>query len=250
MGKRDNQILQILADQGRTDVADLARDLDVSTVTVRKDLDALCERGIVQREHGSAFLGSTDDINGRLARHYDQKRRIAKAALDLVQDGETTMIESGSCCALLAAAIADRKDDVTIVTNSAFIAAYVRDRTTVSVIMLGGAYQRDAQVMVGPLLGLCAREFCVDHLFIGTDGFTPSGGFTNADPFRAQAVRDMSAQAAGVVVLTESEKFSQRGVVPLHLGGRLSCVITDSGIPAGAADALRHGGVDVRVVEP
>lgn len=73
-------------------------------------------------------------------------------------DGSTVMVESGSCCALLARELADTKERVTIVTNSAFIANYVRDSTSVSCTLLGGSYQRDSQVMVGPLVRTCAAR--------------------------------------------------------------------------------------------
>lgn len=136
-----------------------------------------------------------------------QKRRIAARAAELVRDGETVMIESGSCCALLADALTGAGRDVTIITNSAFIAGYVRRKPGAKVILLGGVYQNDAQVMVGPLVRQCAENFCVDRLFIGTDGYASRSGFTNSDHLRAQAVRDMAAQAEEVVVLMESSKF-------------------------------------------
>lgn len=238
MGERERRILEILLAEKRADVSELARRLGVSQVTVRKDLDALEARGVILREHGYACLRSPDDMNGRLAYHYEEKLKIARAAARLVSSGETVMIESGSCCALLAEELA--RKSASIITNSAFIAARVRALPGARVILLGGAYQNDSEVTVGPLLAECARNFLVDRLFIGTDGYSPREGFTNADHMRAQAVRDMALQASGVVVLTESEKFSRRGVVPLRLEARIRAVITDAGIPPDARRALEE----------
>ena len=207
MAKRDNQILEILTSQGKVEVAYLSQLLGVSEVTVRKDLDALQTKGLVQRVHGFAQLVNPNDVGGRLAYHYEEKRLIARRAAELVPDGSTIMVENGSCCALLARELADSANGVTIVTNSAFIANYVRDSARVSCVLLGGTYQRDSQVMVGPLVHTCAQEFYVDRLFIGADGWVEGAGFTNAGQMRADAVRSMAESAAEVVVLTESEKF-------------------------------------------
>jgi DeoR/GlpR family transcriptional regulator of sugar metabolism len=121
MNNRTNRILELLTQEKRLEVSLLSEKLGVSQVTVRKDLDALEARGIIKREHGFALLRSEDDINGRIAYHYEEKRKIAARAAELVRSGDTVMIESGSCCALLADQLANTKTDLTIITNSAFI---------------------------------------------------------------------------------------------------------------------------------
>ena len=226
--QRENQILEILTKEKRIEVSALSEILGVSQVTIRKDLDELEKRHMIKRIHGYAQLSSTDDINGRLAYHYEDKMKIARRAAMLVRDGDTIMIESGSCCALTALVISETKKNVTIVTNSAFIADFIRSNTNnVQTILLGGIYQNDAQVMVGPLVRQCAASFCVDILFAGTDGYSPVKGFTNCDHMRAQAVRDMASAAEHLIILTESEKFDQRGVIPLSVMEQVSTVITD-----------------------
>jgi DeoR/GlpR family transcriptional regulator of sugar metabolism len=248
MKGRENSILEILTEQKRIEVTTLAEKLGVSQVTVRKDLDALEGKGIIQREHGYAVLRSADDINGRIAYHYETKRLIAAEAAELVQDGETVMIESGSCCALLAEELVNLKRGVTIITNSAFIAGYVRLKAQAKIILIGGVYQNDSQVMVGPMIKQGAENFCVDKLFIGTDGYTERGGFTNSDHLRAQAVRDMASQAEKVIVLTESNKFFRHGVVSLQLAGQIKAIITDTGIPDEARQDLVRCGIEVFTV--
>lgn len=246
--ERRRAILQRLTQGGRVEVASLAGLLGVSQVTVRKDLDELESRGFIRRAHGSAELNSPDNVSGRLAYHYEEKRRIALRAVDLVADGDTVMIESGSCCALLAALLAQAREDLTIVTNSAFIAEYVRVGRA-QVVLLGGIYQRASQCLVGPLVRETAAQFHVGRFFLGTDGWSPETGFTNRDQLRAQAVRDMAASAEELVVLTESEKFSLMGPVPLRVPGQPGTVITDGGVPAQALACLREQGVRVIPVE-
>lgn len=164
MTQRLCQILELLTDTNRMEVSLLAEKLGVSQVTVRKDLDGLERWGIVVREHGFAVLRSTDDINGRIAWHYETKKQIAVKAAEWIHDGDTIMIESGSCCALLADTLTEARKDLTIITNSAFIADYIRRKSGFQVILLGGIYQQDSQVLVGPMVRQCVENFCVDLL--------------------------------------------------------------------------------------
>ena len=215
MNKRQSQILDLLTQNKKLKVTELSDVLNVSQVTIRKDLSALEESGIIVREHGYAKLNESDDINNRLAYHYDIKQKIAEKAVESIEDGETVMIESGSCCALVALEIAKTKKDVTLITNSAFIADYIRKTGNVRIILLGGEYQEESQVMVGPITRKCAEGFFVDKLFVGTDGFTKETGFTGNDYMRSEAVKDMAKQASNVIVVTDSVKFQQKGVVSL-----------------------------------
>lgn len=245
---RTNQILELLTKENKIEVSLLAERLNVSQVTIRKDLSDLESKGIVVREHGFALLRSADDINGRIAYHYEEKKKIAACAAELVSDGETLMIENGSCCALLAEALTSQKKDLTIITNSAFIADFIRGRSDCQVILLGGIYQKDSQVLVGPMVRQCASNFCVDTFFIGTDGYSPRTGFTNNDHLRAQAVLDMATVADRIIVLTEGEKFEKHGVVPLGIKDKLKVVITDQKAAETAVAALRSEDIDVIMV--
>lgn len=242
---RTNRILELLVKEKKLEVAEISGHLGVSQVTVRKDLDAMEAQGLITREHGFAVLSSTDDIKGRLAWHYEEKRKIACLAADLVKDGDTIMIESGSCCALLAKALTEIRKGVTIITNSAFIADYIRRESDFQIVLLGGIYQQDAQVMVGPMVRQCAENFWVDRFFIGVDGWSARTGFTNQDQMRAQAVRDMARQADQVIVLTESDKFTRHGTVPLNLKDRVSTVITDQNIGEDVRQELNQQGIEV-----
>lgn len=204
---------------------------------------------MIVREHGFATLNSSDDINNRLAYRYDIKQRIAKLAVESIEDGETVMIESGSCCALVALEIAQTKKDVTIITNSAFIADYIRKVAKIRIILLGGEYQNESQVMVGPITKKCVESFFVDKLFIGTDGFTETSGFTGNDYMRSETVRDMAKQADKVIIVTDSFKFLQKGVVTLIPTAEIACIVTDTHIPIECENYLLDHGIEVKKVE-
>jgi len=227
---REEEIIAIVSENKKIEVNELADQLEVSRVTIRKDLDKLEERGIIHRQHGFAVLNSQDDINYRLAINYDLKRKIAKEAAKLVKDGETVMIESGSTCTLLAEELAYRKNDVTIITNSNFIASYIRKAEAVKVLLIGGEYQKDSQVNVGPLVKKVISEFHVDKLFVGIDGFDEKRGFTGSDVTRSDTANTLMNSANHTIVLTDSSKFLQVGVVSEFAFDKISLVYTDKRI--------------------
>ena len=245
MNKRHTKILDLLTENRKMEVTKLSTLLDVSQVTIRKDLDILEASGIIIREHGYATINDSDDINHRLAYHYENKQQIAKVAVQSIQNGETVMIESGSCLALVALEIAKTKKDITLITNSTFIADYIRKIKTVKIILLGGEYQNESQVMVGPITRKCAEAFFVDKLFIGTDGFTVETGFTGNDYMRSEAVRDMARQASKVIVVTDSIKFQQKGVVSLIDTKKVTSIYTDQDIPSDIEEYLVQQNIEV-----
>jgi DeoR/GlpR family transcriptional regulator of sugar metabolism len=244
MNQRCLTILELLNQEETLDVNDLAQRLNVSSVTVRKDLATLENKGLLHRQHGAAVRVSPNDVGYRMTFDYEVKRRIAKKASELVASGEAVMIESGSTCAMLAEELVRTKRDVTIITNSAFIAGYVRSIPGARVVLLGGSYDPDAQVMSGPLVGKCAEEFYVDKFFIGTDGYDPKQGFSNVDMLRAEAVRAMAARADKRIILTDSSKFNKRGVVQLMPASRVTRVITDD-VPDNCRESLEASGVEI-----
>jgi len=229
--QRHTKILELLSRHQRSEVSSLSDLLGVSQVTVRKDLDMLEERGLVHREHGFACLNPTNDIGKRLAFNYDIKKRIAQGAAALVEEGETVMIESGSCCALLAEELANEQKDVTIITNSVFIANFIRHASRTKIILLGGCYQPETQVVVGPMTRKCGEIFFSDKFFVGTDGFMPGFGFTGKDHLRSQTVMDLAENARDIFVLTDSEKFYHQGVLGLVRLESVTGVFTDDRIP-------------------
>jgi DeoR/GlpR family transcriptional regulator of sugar metabolism len=246
--QRHTKILDLLSKHQRSEVTTLSELLGVSQVTIRKDLDYLEERGLVSREHGFACLNNSDDTGKRLAFNYDIKKRIAREAAAIVEEGETVMIESGSCCALLAEELANQKKDVTIITNSVFIANFIRQASHTKIILLGGCYQPESQVLVGPITRKCGEIFFSDKFFIGTDGFMPGFGFTGKDHMRSQTVMDLSENARDIFVLTDAEKFSQQGVLGLVRLEDVTGVFTDDRIPAGIEQLLRDNNILLRKV--
>lgn len=249
MTERQSKIIKIVNQHHKIEVSRLSELLEVSQVTIRKDLDFLEEEGLLTREHGYALIKNANDINTRLTINYDTKLKIATKAAELVSNGETVMLESGSTCTLLAEQLAKLKKDVTIITNSAYIAIRIRDLPIRKVILLGGDYQKEYQGMVGPLVKKCAREFYVDKFFVGTDGFIPQSGFTCDDLMRVETMEYMSNSANKTIILADSTKFHKKGVVIQSSFDEIDTICTDSGISEEALSILQKNNINVLIAE-
>jgi len=237
------RILDLLASNKKIKTTLLAELLDVSKVTLYKDLDNLEKRGIVCRSHGYVGLDGADDTGKRMAFNYLVKRKIASAAVQTVEEGETVMIESGSCCALFAEELVVTKKNVTIITNSAFITNYVSRLPYIKIILLGGYLQPESKVLVGPITHKCADFFYSDKFFLGTDGFIPGYGFTGRDHLRVETSLELAKRAKKVFILTEAAKFHQRGVYNMIQLEKLAGVFTDESIPQDAETALINNNI-------
>jgi DeoR/GlpR family transcriptional regulator of sugar metabolism len=248
MNNRNIRILDILTAQKSIKVNLLAEFLDVSLSTLRKDLDYLEKREIVKRTHGYVSLDGADDTGKRLAFNYSIKQRIAKAAVQIVDEGETIMLESGSCCAVFAEELAIAKKNVTIITNSIFIANYVCKLNNIKIILLGGYFQPESRVLVGPITARCGEIFYPEKYFIGADGFIFGSGFTGRDHLRVETAVELAKRAKNIYVLTDAAKFYRRGAYSLIQFDKLAGVFTDDSIPKEAEDALIKNNIQVKKV--
>jgi DeoR/GlpR family transcriptional regulator of sugar metabolism len=249
MQERLSQIVALVEEHQKMSVKDLSACLNVSEVTIRKDLNALEDGGVLTREHGYAVKKDAADIRNRMSISYDTKISIAQEALALVDDNETVMIGSGSTCALFAESLAQNKPNVTIITHSAYVAEHVSKLGNNKIILLGGLYQGSSQTNVGGLVRLCAREFYVTKMFIGTDGFIPNVGFMGSDMIRTEAIKAMAASAKDLIVLTDSSKFGHGGNILQFSQYEISRIITDEGISPQYLDLFKNCGVKVTIAK-
>lgn len=251
MNARQIGMIQDFSVNDKLSVAWLADRYSVSQVTVRNDLKKLEKDGFLTRMHGGAYVSSEEKLDHRLTHNFAIKRRIAEAAAELVSPGETILIESGSTNALLARTLGESKD-VTIITNSCYIANYVRDLPRIKLILLGGDYQSNAEVCVGPLTRLALQSFSVDKLFFGTDGYSEEGGFTSSDLLRAEVVSAMAERAKETILLSDSSKFESahhRGIVSGLSLAETSKLISDDALSPTALKIFKKHHIEVTLVK-
>lgn len=249
--ERRRHILSLIQSQGRVVVRDLSRALGISQITIRKDLEYLQAKGLVQRTHGGALpilAGALFDpsLQEKQGRYSQQKQRIAAAATKLVQEGQCVMLDSGTTTTAVAHALR-QFSRLTIITNAINIAADLTS-TDFEIIVVGGALRKNSWSLVGPLAEDVLEEMHADILFLGVDGFDPEVGLTTPNLLESRVNRTMVECSKRVVVVCDSTKFGRRSLSRIIPMNRIHCVITDRGIPAETAEALRSEGVEVIAV--
>jgi len=243
-----NAVRDAVLKAGSYRVADLATELGVSEVSIRKSLDELERQGTVRRFHGEARIYNGDDIPFRMHVHYAEKQEIAARASALVEPGDTILLEAGSAIAMFADRIKGIRG-LTVISSNLFIARLFRG-SKARVMVLGGLYQEESESLVGPAVcdGLKAVGF--SKSFIGVSGFTIAGGFMLNDIARAEVTRSILERGADCKakawVLTDSSKFgvSHAAKVCSDLS-LIAGVVTDPGIPDDCRRHLEASGVEV-----
>jgi len=248
MKERHLKIMNLVNAQGQISVRELSQALNVSVVTMRKDLDELEGMNLLHKAHGYAARVSTDAIDFRMSLFHSEKQKIVQRAVGLVSPNETIMIESGSTCALFALELA-KINNVTIITNSAYIARSLHNIPMTNVVLLGGDYDPISEVTTGPVTRLCAGEYHVDKFFIGIDGYTEESGFTNVNHTRCSTVRDIARRADKIIALTTSDKFGKQSVAHLFDPCEIHTVVTDSRLPEAYVRSLSGHGIHLELID-
>lgn len=228
-----------LTDVGTLTVSSLAADLGVSEVTIRGDLRALEQQGMLVRTRGGARPTTLKSILQREQLNVEVKTRIAAAAAAKVRDEDAVMVEAGTTCALVARHFSTRRG-IQLVTNSVLVFNNARINPNLSVILTGGVFRRESESFVGPLAERAIGDFNARIAFLGTDGFSPERGLTTRFVEGAQVASTMRNRAEETWLVADSSKFGQAGFVSFLPLDQITGIITDSGLPAGAAEALQE----------
>jgi len=249
--ERRQHILSLIQSHGRVVVGELSRSLGISQITIRKDLEFLQAKGLIQRTHGGALRlqsGALFDpsIQEKQKQHSQEKHRIALAAAEMVKEGQCVMLDSGTTTTAVAQAL-KRHSHLTVITNAVNIVMEL-SRTDFELILIGGSLRKNSFSLVGPLAEDVLEEMHADILFLGVDGFDPEIGVTTPNFLESRVNRAMVKAARRVVAVCDSTKFGRRSlsrIVPL---AAIQCVITDKGLSRGVEEALRAQGIELVLV--
>lgn len=251
--RRRSELVRLARSHGQVIVNELAGLFDVSVDTIRRDLDLLAERGLLTRTHGGAVASDglvTRDTTfpERLKTHKHAKERIARAAVSLVSDGETLVINGGSTTRAFAAGLHARRD-LTVVTNNLAIPGVLPGEAVRDVYVLGGQFRAEAQVTIGEVRFASVTGISTDTAVIGVGGIGAASGLSTTLLAEAVMIADMIASAKRTVVLADASKFGHDAfahIVPL---ARVHVLVTDQEPARDLVRALGEAKVDL-VVAP
>jgi DeoR family transcriptional regulator, aga operon transcriptional repressor len=249
--ERRQHILSLAQQNGRVLVEELSETLGISRITIRKDLDFLERRGVLQRTHGGALLPQSGTIfdptlKEKEGRHWEEKQRIGLAAAALVQEGQCILLDSGTTTTVIAKEL-KKFSRLTIITNAVNIAAEL-SATNFDVILTGGTLRKNSFSLVGPLAEEVLRDMYADILFLGVDGFDLEVGLTTPNLMESRVNRAMVKAASKTVAVCDSTKFNRRSLSKIVDVTAIHHVITDSNLPDETAEAVRNLNIQLTLV--
>jgi DeoR family transcriptional regulator, aga operon transcriptional repressor len=249
--ERRRSIVEMLQQDGRVLVNDLARQFRTSLITIRKDLEVLDSQGRIHRTHGGALPVQTEALLDPTLRekeklHRKEKIRIAAAAAQMVEEGQCVLLDSGTTTTAIAWALKDI-GKLTVITNAVNIAAALSG-TNVDVILTGGMLRKNSFSLVGPVAEQALRQLSADILFLGVDGFDTKTGLFTPNLLEAQVNRIMAEISRTTVAVCDSSKFGRRSLCNIMPTTAVSHVITDKKIGKQHLLAIHEAGITVTLV--
>lgn len=253
---RHAQIIASFEKNGFVSIAELAEELDVSGMTIRRDLDRLGKRGLLTRTHGGAVaagtLASTVFVEDEPAFEHRarvnpvQKSTIARAAAALVGPGESLGLDVGTSILSLAQILTPRKD-LRVFTNSLRVGMQMAEGNS-KVYVLGGEVRTPEYSMIGAQATEALRTHFLDKVFIGVSGID-ANGFYDYSPEDSEVKRAFLASASQVIVLCDSSKFGRRALTRIAALDKIHTLVTEASPPEELGTALKEAGVNV-VIAP
>lgn len=228
---RHEEILRLLNKDRFVKVSQLSRLFDVSEETIRRDLDKLEKDGLLRKLHGGAVpvdIANVDNIkpiSERIGENIGEKDIIAKLAYDLIEDGDTLILDTGSTILQLAK-ILDNKY-ITVITNDISIAYELSQKENVDLIVTGGNLKPNSFTIIGPECEKSISSFNVNKVFLSTSGISLQQGLTTSNNIDASIKKRMIESADNVICLADHSKFGRVALVSFAKISDLNIIVTD-----------------------
>jgi DeoR/GlpR family transcriptional regulator of sugar metabolism len=246
--ERFERIKSELARKGSVDGDELATLLKTSRATIRRDLDAMQDRGILRRTHGGATTNDARDelpFQSKLAAYLPEKRAIAVCTASLIKDGQVIGCTGGTTIAQVIKALKEKR--VTVVTNAINIAMELAAAESVEVIVTGGTLRTRSYELVGHIAERTIQDFHLDVALIGVDGLDFTHGLSTFTAAEAHAASLYIDHAREVWVVADHSKIGKTAPALIAPLSRVNRVITDANVPRDLIEAFVHAGLDLTI---
>ncbi len=250
IAERHQFILNKIQADGRLEVQSLCKELNVSSVTIRKDLKLLEDKNLLYRTHGGATLNNPyaadRPVNEKQHLQSGEKNRIGALAATLIEDHDSIIIASGTSVLSLARHI-QAKGSLTVITSALNVAMELISQPGIEILQLGGVLRKTSSSVTGPYSDNILNDIFCSKLFLGVDGIDLEFGLTTTSALEAHTNRQMIAASQKIIVLADSTKFGRRGFGKICGIDQIDHVITDSGISDQTVKALESLGIKVSI---
>lgn len=249
--ERLKMILQIIDRQKSVTVDELANRFEKSAGSIRLDLSELEKRGFIARTHGGAILveNAPEDVilhkkllQIREETKTEEKQRIGKAVVDLIQDGDSILIDGGSTTYFVSQFL-HKKRNLKIITTSIHLFPIIWQIPDATIYLTGGVIHRDYEDSYGEITLESINKFKPDHTIMGIDGVSCAYGFTTVDPVIAMVKREMFNVSKNLIVAADSSKFGKVCLLSVADIKDAQVIVTDSGISDEIVEKIRAQGV-------
>lgn len=253
--QRRTEILALLERDRTVRVSDLVSALGVSDMTIRRDLLALHEQGALEKVHGGAVVRAEPStlepgFEAKSVRQLAHKEAIAARAAALVHPGSAIAVSAGTTTFAFARHLV-AIPGLTVVTNSIWVADLLHNaRVPSHTVLLTGGLRTPSDALVGPMAIAALRSLHLDTVFMGVHGMDAAAGFSTPNLLEAETNRAMIASGRRLVVVADSTKWGVVGLSSMAALSKASALITDTGLPQSARQALGDHIDDVLLVEP
>lgn len=248
IAERHRFILEALRQKGAVSVAALSEAMDVTTVTVRKDLRLLEEQGALLRSHGGASLPAIyvndRSIDEKMGIRVQEKQRIAARATELLAPEEAIIIGSGTTVRAFAQAI-PKTIKLTVLTGAMNVSLALLGHPEVELVQLGGVVRKSSASVVGHYSEAMLADFACTKLFLSVDGISPDFGLTTSNMMEAHLNAQMIKAVPQAIVLADSSKFGKKGFGKICSLEQVHTIITDDELPAPMRDKITSRGVEL-----
>lgn len=246
--ERQSQIVEFVEANKKATVNQLCEHFCVSSATIRNDLRDLESAHLILRTHGGAMMKRTGlDLNSsqKEVHNLEAKNKVARKALDLIEDGDTIVLDTGTTTLELARILGE-KNDITVVTNDLAIALALEDTSGVNIVLMGGIVRKGfhCAVSIGEGSSQILNGLTVDKAIMGVNGLSISHGATTPDINTANTKKLMIAIASSVIVLCDSTKLEHYSFAQFASLDEIDVVVTDS-CPEGTRRKLAAHGVEI-----